>query len=322
MQRQSALFLIIFLVLAQLAAAQGSRKRRTTSSVQTVAVPAGTELHVRIIENLTSETAQPGDVFHGTLEEPVTNGSVVVYPKGSDVTGKVLDAKSSGRIKDSGVLVLTLTSVRTTGRKTALSVEPFEIKGKSHTRGNVTKIGGGAAAGAVIGALAGGGKGAAIGAAVGAAAGTGVAMATGKEEAQVESEAVLTFVAQGADIVAAEPLKTREYNDAEADARGASTERSFSSRDRRVIQSCFSGQYGELPPGLAKRESLPPGLARQVERNGSLPPGLQKRVQPLPLVCENQLPVLAGGLERVILGPRVLLLDRNNVILDLFDLEN
>ena len=320
MKRQSVWLLILVLVSTQLATAQASKRRKSASSVQTVAVPAGTELHVRIIEDLTSETAQPGDVFHGTLEEPVMNGSTVLYPKGSDVTGKVLDAKSSGRLKDSGLLVLTLTSLRSTSRKTTLAVEPFEIKGKSHTKANVTKIGGGAAAGAVIGAIAGGGKGAAIGAAVGAAAGTGVAMATGKEEARVESEAVLTFVSESSTATAAEPLKTREYNEAEADAGGTSTERSFSSRDRRVIQSCFNGQYGDLPPGLAKRESLPPGLARQVERNGSLPPGLQKRVQPLPLVCENQLPVLAGGMERVILGHRVLLLDQNNVILDLFDL--
>lgn len=33
-----------------------------------------------------------------------------------------------------------------------------------------------------------------------------------------------------------------------------------------------------LPPGLAKRRTLPPGLAKQVEETGSLPPGLQKRL--------------------------------------------
>ena len=58
---------------------------------------------------------------------------------------------------------------------------------------NLTKIGGGAAAGALIGGLAGGGKGALIGTAIGAGAGTGVAAATGKEEAKVPSESVLSF---------------------------------------------------------------------------------------------------------------------------------
>ncbi len=33
-----------------------------------------------------------------------------------------------------------------------------------------------------------------------------------------------------------------------------------------------------LPPGLAKREQLPPGLQKHVRERGSLPPGLQKKV--------------------------------------------
>ncbi|HEV2728799.1 MAG TPA: hypothetical protein VGV15_02105, partial [Terriglobales bacterium] len=63
---------------------------------------------------------------------------------------------------------------------------------------NLTKIGGGAAAGALIGGLAGGGKGALIGTAVGAGAGTGVAAATGKQEAVVHSESTLTFALSSA----------------------------------------------------------------------------------------------------------------------------
>jgi hypothetical protein len=70
-------------------------------------------------------------------------------------------------------------------------------KGKSHTKGNAEKIGGGTAAGALIGGLAGGGKGAAIGAAAGAGAGTGVAVATGKEEVRIPAESVLTFTITG-----------------------------------------------------------------------------------------------------------------------------
>ncbi|MDA2934264.1 hypothetical protein MYX82_07965 [Acidobacteria bacterium AH-259-D05] len=34
-----------------------------------------------------------------------------------------------------------------------------------------------------------------------------------------------------------------------------------------------------MSPGLAKREKLPPGLQRQLQKNGTLPPGLQKRFQ-------------------------------------------
>ncbi len=40
--------------------------------------------------------------------------------------------------------------------------------------------------------------------------------------------------------------------------------------------------YG-LPPGLAKRNNLPPGLQKHLWKHGSLPPGLQKRIGPGPM---------------------------------------
>src|SRR5205085_7394302 len=39
---------------------------------------------------------------------------------------------------------------------------------------------------------------------------------------------------------------------------------------------------GSLPPGLAKREALPPGLREQLREHAALPPGLQKRLVPVP----------------------------------------
>jgi hypothetical protein len=113
---------------------------------------------------------------------------------GAPVAGKVTAAKSSGRLHAPGILTVRLTSVD----GNAVRTNALSRKGKSHTKSNVTKIGGGAAAGAVIGALAGGGKGAAIGSAAGAGAGTGVAAATGKQEAVIPSESVLTFTTIGA----------------------------------------------------------------------------------------------------------------------------
>ena len=79
---------------------------------------------------------------------------------------------------------------------TAVTTGPVARQGKSHTKSNVTKIGGGAAAGALIGGLAGGGKGAAIGTLAGAGAGTGVAAATGKQEAVIPAESALTFTSR------------------------------------------------------------------------------------------------------------------------------
>ncbi|MCZ6763524.1 MAG: hypothetical protein O7C63_01165 [Alphaproteobacteria bacterium] len=50
--------------------------------------------------------------------------------------------------------------------------------------------------------------------------------------------------------------------------------------ERNIITDFFQTNYANLPPGLAKRQSLPPGLQRQLERNGTLPPGLTKNRMP------------------------------------------
>jgi hypothetical protein len=68
--------------------------------------------------------------------------------------------------------------------------------GAGHTKSNIAKIGGTAAAGAILGGLFGGGKGAAIGTLAGAGAGTAGAAATGKKEAVIAPETAFTFTAQ------------------------------------------------------------------------------------------------------------------------------
>ncbi len=315
-------FVIALSLLILLTASAQTKKRAATPSP---AIPAGTTLSVRVIENLSSASSKAGQVFHGTLTEPVVVNGRTLYASGADVTGKVVSVKASGRLSDPGILVLTLTSVSDGTHTTNLQTDPFEIKGQSHTKSNVTKIGGGAAAGAVLGAIVGGGKGAAIGAGVGAAAGTGVAAATGKKEASVESEAILSWrVASSTPVSSAasatQPAAARGRAKAYSDTGTAAIPTAFSAADRHSIQTCFDDHASELPPGLAKRDSLPPGLERQLEKNGTLPPGLQKKVQPMPAVCEGSLPALPSGFSRVVYGNRVMLVDAKNKILDAFNL--
>ena len=56
----------------------------------------------------------------------------------------------------------------------------------------------------------------------------------------------------------------------------------------RVVREFYAGR--SLPPGLAKRESLPPGLSKQLRERGRLPPGLQKRLRPVPPELASRLP--------------------------------
>ena len=75
----------------------------------------------------------------------------------------------------------------------------------------------------------------------------------------------------------------------------------------------------KMPPGLAKRDSLPPGLAAQLQRNGTLPPGLAKR--DLPTELESQLPPVREGYVRSILEDLtvVLIEEASGRIADIID---
>ena len=292
-------------------------------------IPPGTALTVRMNEHLNSEETNPGDSFHGVLASAVVVNHRKVLPKGAEVVGEVIKVERSGRLSNPGELHLALAAVQFGGRRYSIATQTLVIKGESHAKSNLTKIGGGTAAGALIGALAGGGKGAAIGAGVGAAGGTGVAAATGKKAADVPSEAVLTWTVATPAVASAIPAG----NDGSADNNYPDQVRpryeevsnhvpvEFSERERRIISGCFAERPSDLPPGLAKRDRLPPGLERKLQRNGTLPPGLQKRVQPLPEFCSSRLPRLPENWVRVSLGARILLLDSRERIVDLFWLE-
>jgi hypothetical protein len=291
-------------------------------------IPAGTDLKVRVNEHLNSETTQPGESFRGVLTDAVVVNHRRVVPKGAQVEGEVVKVERSGRLSSPGELHLALRTLQFGGKTYNVAAEILVVKGESHTKSNLGKIGGGTAAGALIGALAGGGKGAAIGAGAGAAAGTGVAAATGKKAADVQSEAVLSWTITDPETARATNSRDDGSDDyyreqprprMEEVSRRVPTE--FSERDRQIISDCLAQRPSNLPPGLAKRDRLPPGLERQVERNGTLPPGLQKRVQPLPEYCTANLSWLPQYWVRVSLGRRVLLLDPSQRIVDLFWLE-
>jgi len=301
-------------------------------------IPPGTSIKVRIIDQLSSEESETGDIFHGTLDEPIRANGKVLYPRGADVSGRVSDVHRSGRLSEPGELDLILTTVSSGRGALSISVQPTVIKGESHTKNNAGKIGGGAALGAIIGGIAGGGKGAAIGAGVGGAAGAGAAAATGKRAAVVQPESVLTFTSKSASTVAVVenvPAQTpSQPSDQDSTQNSSQTANQtdvaqepessiplFTLRDRRVIRDCVSQNVSAFPVGTTERPELPPGSDRQVRRGETLPAELQSKIYSLPLACVERLPKLPNDLDRVVYSGRVLLLDTGNRILDLFYLD-
>ncbi len=170
------------------------RAPRAETHMETVTVPTGTALPIRLTEGIDTGRTTAGTEFEGTLADALVVNGVEVAPVGSRVTGKVTNVVSSGRLNRPAELSLVLTSLTPQGgRQTEISTDAWSMKGKSHKKRDIEMIGGGAGVGAVIGALAGKGKGAAIGSAVGAGAGTAGAAITGKKEIVLAPETKLTF---------------------------------------------------------------------------------------------------------------------------------
>ncbi len=159
-----------------------------------VTIPDGTPIEIRLTQSLSSASSASGQAFAGTIGEPIVVDGAVVVPQGATVTGRVLLAKHSGRLRGPAELAVTLTSLQVGGQNYEIVTSHKSWRGKSHKKRNLAWIGGGGGAGAFVGAMAGGGVGAAIGAGVGAGGGTVTAFVTGRKNIVLPSETRLRFV--------------------------------------------------------------------------------------------------------------------------------
>jgi len=159
----------------------------------TVTIPAGQSLLVRMIDGVDSAKNHVGDVFHASLETDLNVGNSLVARKGTDVYGRLAEAKEAGHISGSSQLQLELTRIVIDGKDYPVVSSDYTLQGKGRGKNTAEKVGGGAALGAIIGAIAGGGKGAAIGAGVGGGAGGAVQVLTRGQQVKVPSETLLEF---------------------------------------------------------------------------------------------------------------------------------
>jgi len=158
-----------------------------------VVIPAGQSMLVRMIDGVDSKTNNVGDIFHASLETDLNVNGTLVARKGTDVYGRLANAKGAGRLAGSSELQLELTRMVINGQDYPVVSSDYTMKGKGRGTNTAEKVGGGAALGAIIGAIAGGGRGAAIGAGAGSAAGAGVNVITRGQQVKIPSETLLEF---------------------------------------------------------------------------------------------------------------------------------
>lgn len=158
-----------------------------------VDLPAGTDLRVRLDQDLGSKISRPGDTFNATVADDVIVNGQTVIPRGSRAEGTVVDAKALGHFKGAALLQLRLERVRTNWGSYPVATSTISRAEKGKGKRTGIFAGGGGALGAIIGGIAGGGKGALIGGLVGAGAGAGAGAFTGNKEILLPAETLLTF---------------------------------------------------------------------------------------------------------------------------------
>ena len=149
-------------------------------------IQSGTTVVIRLVDAISSETAQAGQTFRATLDSPLSSEWDVAIPAGYNVEGHVVEAKSAGKFAGQPELVLQLDRISVGDKSYSIQTDQYRREGKNRSTNTAEKVGAGAVLGAIIGGIAGGGKGAGIGAAAGSALGIATVLLTRGPEIQLD----------------------------------------------------------------------------------------------------------------------------------------
>ena len=154
-----------------------------------VTIPAQTPISVTLETPVASNKNNVEDQVRGKLAKSIVVAETTVVPAGSELTGSILEAKESGRVKGKASVAFRFDRITIRGESHRIQTARIAHEAGSSTKSDVKKGGIGAGVGAVIGGVAGGGKGAAIGGVVG---GAGTVMATRGKEMRLEPGTTIT----------------------------------------------------------------------------------------------------------------------------------
>jgi hypothetical protein len=162
--------------------------RGRIGSTRSLEIPSGTEVDVRLVTPLTSDTAQVEDRVEATTMVDLFNGNTVIVPAGSVMTGWVTSVDRASRTDRKGSLTIEFNRVRINNRNYDTKAYVTQALESDGIKGEAGRIGAGSAVGAIIGGILGGVKGAVAGILIG---GGGVIAATEGKDVHLPEGTVL-----------------------------------------------------------------------------------------------------------------------------------
>ena len=166
----------------------GTRNDRVGSTQGRLEIPSGSEVDVRLVTALTSDTAQVEDRVEATTMIDLYSGNELLVPAGSTMTGWVTSVDRASRTDRKGTLTVEFNRIKINNRTydaRAYVTQALESEG---IKGEAGRIGAGSAVGAIIGGILGGVKGAVAGVLIG---GGGVIAATEGKDVHLPEGTVL-----------------------------------------------------------------------------------------------------------------------------------
>ena len=157
-------------------------------SLRTLEIPSGTEVDVRLVTGLTSDTAQVEDRVEATTMIDLYRGNDLIVPAGSVMTGWVTSVDRASRTDRQGKLTIEFNRVRINNRNYDTKAYVTQALESDGLKGEAGRIGAGSAVGAIIGGILGGVKGAVAGILIG---GGGVIAATEGKDVHLPEGTVL-----------------------------------------------------------------------------------------------------------------------------------
>jgi len=90
-----------------------------------VTIPEGTSLSVTVTTPVASDSSKVEDLVQGTLAKPIVVSGTTVVPRGSELTGSVIEATESARVK--GRAAIAFRFDRIASSNDLVDVDPFAL---------------------------------------------------------------------------------------------------------------------------------------------------------------------------------------------------